>query len=168
MLSSYDSFIRRKRWKSQGAKSGWMMVGDQTLPIENASGASFLQLQYTAEHCHEGGQDPRTTVLVACSERHRIRARTPHLAGDSIVLGMFTGSLCAQNWQVRFVVIGRHTRDIAQHICAKHLIVTLVLISRPIGPWEKKKKIALAGITLSLRYEESFKYGTSVIYDIVV
>ena len=30
-----------------------MMVGDQTLPIENASGASLLQLQYVAEHCHE-------------------------------------------------------------------------------------------------------------------
>ena len=29
------------------------MVGHQTLPIENASRASLLQLQYAAEHYHE-------------------------------------------------------------------------------------------------------------------
>ena len=29
------------------------MVGDQTLPIGKASGASLLQLQCAAEHCHE-------------------------------------------------------------------------------------------------------------------
>ena len=45
-----------------------MMVGDQTLPIENASGASLLQLQYAAEHYHEEGQYLRTTFLVACSQ----------------------------------------------------------------------------------------------------
>ena len=56
MLSPYDRFIRGKRWKSQGAKSRQMMVDDQTLPIENASVASLLQLQYVAEHCHEEGQ----------------------------------------------------------------------------------------------------------------
>ena len=38
-----------------------MMVGDQTLPIENASGAYLLQLQYAAEYCHEEGQYLRTT-----------------------------------------------------------------------------------------------------------
>ena len=32
MLSSYDCFIRGKRQKSQGAKSGRMMVDDKTLP----------------------------------------------------------------------------------------------------------------------------------------
>ena len=54
-------------------------------------------------------------------------------------LGMLTGSLRAQNWQVRCVAIDRHTRDIAQHICAKlHLILTVVLNSRPIGHWKKK------------------------------
>ena len=67
MLSSYDRFIRGKRWKSQEAKSGRMMVGDQTLPIKNASGASLLQMQYAAEHCHEG-QYLRTTFLISCSE----------------------------------------------------------------------------------------------------
>ena len=45
-----------------------MMVGEQTLYIENASGASLLQLQYAAEHCHEEGQYLWTTFLVACSE----------------------------------------------------------------------------------------------------
>ena len=40
----------------------------QTLPIENASGFSLLQLQYVAKHCHEEGQYLRTTFLVACSE----------------------------------------------------------------------------------------------------
>ena len=47
--------------------SGLMIVSDQTFPIENALGASLLQLQYAAEHCHEG-QYLRTTLLVACSE----------------------------------------------------------------------------------------------------
>ena len=42
-----------------------MMVGDETLPIENTSGASLLQLQYAAEHCHEERQYLRTTFLVA-------------------------------------------------------------------------------------------------------
>ena len=45
-----------------------MMVGDQTLPIENASGASLLQLQCVVEHYHEEGQYLRTTFLVAFSE----------------------------------------------------------------------------------------------------
>ena len=45
-----------------------MMVGDQTLPIENAAGAFLLQLQGAVEHCHEEGQYLRTTFLVACSE----------------------------------------------------------------------------------------------------
>ena len=62
------------------------MVGDQTHPIENASGASVLLLQCAAEHCHEEGQYPRTTFLEACSEeRNQIIGHTPHLAGDSIV-----------------------------------------------------------------------------------
>ena len=47
---------------------GRMMVGDQTLPIENASGASFLRLQCAAELCHEEGQYLRTTFLDAFSE----------------------------------------------------------------------------------------------------
>ena len=46
-----------------------MMVGDETLPIENTSGASLLQLQYATEHCYEEGQYLRTTFLVACSEK---------------------------------------------------------------------------------------------------
>ena len=54
-----------KRTESQ---VGRMMVGDQTLPIENASGASLLQLQYAVEHCHEEGRYLRTTFLVAFSE----------------------------------------------------------------------------------------------------
>ena len=33
MLCSYDRFILGKRWKSQGAKFGRMVVGDQTVPI---------------------------------------------------------------------------------------------------------------------------------------
>ena len=65
-MSSCNRFLEGKRLKSQGAKSGRMMVGDQTLPIENAAGTSLLQLQYAAEHCHEEGQYLRTTFLVAC------------------------------------------------------------------------------------------------------
>ena len=68
IFSFYDRFIRVMRWKSQGAKSGRMMVGDQTLPIENVSVASLLQLQCVAEHRHEEGQYLRTTFLVDFSE----------------------------------------------------------------------------------------------------
>ena len=68
----------------------------------------------------------RETVLYVCIWR------------ETIVLGMFTGSLHALNWQVLYVAIDVHTRDIVQCICAKfHLILTVVLISRPIGPWER-------------------------------
>ena len=51
---------------------------------------------------------------------------------------MFAGLLRVQDWQERCVAIDGHTRDIAQHICAKmHLNLTVLLISRPIGPWKK-------------------------------
>ena len=76
--------------------TGRMMMGDQTLPIENASGASLLQLQYAAEHCHEEGLYMRTTFLVACSDkRNRITTRIPHLEGDycfRYVYGLTTSS----------------------------------------------------------------------------
>ena len=42
-----------------------MKMGDQTLPIENASGSSLLQLQCAAKYCHEEGQYLRTTFLAA-------------------------------------------------------------------------------------------------------
>ena len=42
--------------------------GDQTLLIENAVGASLLQLQCAAEHCQEEGQCQMKTFLIACSE----------------------------------------------------------------------------------------------------
>ena len=45
-----------------------MVVGDQTLPIENAARTSLLQLQYAAKHCHVEEQYLRTTFLVAFSE----------------------------------------------------------------------------------------------------
>ena len=45
-----------------------MMMDEQTLPIENVSGASLLQLQYAVQHCHEEGQYLRTAFLVASSE----------------------------------------------------------------------------------------------------
>ena len=39
---------------------------------------------------------------------------------------------------IQYVAIDWHTRDITQHICAKlHMILTVVLISLPIGPWKK-------------------------------
>ena len=75
MLSSYDRFIQGRRWKSQGAKSGRMMVCDQTLSIKNASGASLLQVQYAAEYYHEEGLYLRTTSLVTCSEIELQHAR---------------------------------------------------------------------------------------------
>ena len=52
-----------------------MMVGDLTLPIENASGASLLQLQYAAKHCHEEGQCLMTIFLV---DGFRLHCIPPH------------------------------------------------------------------------------------------
>ena len=61
-----------------------------------------------------------------------------HIWQKTIVLGIFTGSLRAQNWQVRCVAIDGLIRDIVQYICTKlHLILTVALILRPIGPWEE-------------------------------
>ena len=55
-----------------------------------------------------------------------------------MVLCMFTFSLRAHNWQVRCDTIEGLTTDIVQHICAKlQLSFTIVLISRPIGPFKK-------------------------------
>ena len=62
--------------KITGSQVRAMMVGDQTLPIENASGASLLHLQYVAEYCHEEGQYMRTTFLVACSEINELSYNT--------------------------------------------------------------------------------------------
>ena len=58
----------RKQTKITGSQVRAMMVGDRTLPIENASGASLLQLHYAADHYYDEGQYLRTTFLVACSE----------------------------------------------------------------------------------------------------
>ncbi|XP_075229767.1 uncharacterized protein LOC142329242 [Lycorma delicatula] len=44
------------------------MVGDQTLPNENAAGASLLQLQCAAKHFHGERQCLMTTFLSAYSE----------------------------------------------------------------------------------------------------
>ena len=138
MLSSYDHFIRGKRWKSQRAKPGRMMVGDQTLPIENASGASFccscsMRPSIAMKKVNTWGQHSSSLdVNKGIELQHAL-----HIWRETIVLDMFTGSLRAQNWQVRCVAIDEHTRDIAQHIYAKlHLILTVVVISRPIGPWK--------------------------------
>ena len=58
-MFSYDRSIRGKGWKSERAKSGRMIGGDQTLPIENTSADSLLQLQCAVGHCHEERQYPR-------------------------------------------------------------------------------------------------------------
>ena len=58
----------RKEVKITGSQVWEDDVDDQTLPIENSSGASLLQLQCEAEHCHEEGQYLRTTFLVVFSE----------------------------------------------------------------------------------------------------
>ena len=140
--SSYNHFIWGKRWKSQEAKSGRMMVGEQTLPIENTSGASLLQLQYVAEYCHEEGQYLRTTFLIAFLNKGIKLQHALHIWRESIILRMFTSSLCSQNWQVWCVAIDGNTRDIEQYMRVKLLLIlTVVLILWSIGPW--KKKIAL-------------------------
>ena len=53
-----------------GCQRPEMLTCPKTLNIHtyHASGASLLQLQYVAVHCHEEGQYLRTTFLVACSE----------------------------------------------------------------------------------------------------
>ena len=77
------------------------MVGDQTLPIKNAAGASLLQLQCAVEHRHEEGQCLMTTFLAICSELPFIDVEelqhALHIWRETLVLGMFTCSLLAQN-----------------------------------------------------------------------
>ena len=58
-----NRFIRGKRLKSQGAKSGRVMVGDQTPPIENAIGASLLQLQCATEDLSWRRTIPEDNIL---------------------------------------------------------------------------------------------------------
>ena len=130
ILSSYDRFVRGKRWKSQGTKIGRIM-GDQTLPMENASGASLLQLAVCGRALSwrrtilEDNIPPRLFWNKGIELQHAL-----HIWRETLLfLGMLTGSLRARNWQVRCVSIDGHTTDIAQHICAKlHLILIVVLI----------------------------------------
>ena len=123
---------------TEGAKSG-LMMGDQTLPMEYASGASLLQ--YAAEHCYEEGQYLRITFLVACSEVKESNYSTHSTFGGTLHCFSHVYRLTTRSkLQVQCVEIDGHTRDITQHICAKlHLILTVVPISRPIGP---RKKLA--------------------------
>ena len=59
------------------------------------------------------------------------------------------GLITRSELKVRCVAIDGHTRDIAQHICAKmHLNLTVVLISRPIGPWKKNSPRSLIRFVL--------------------
>ena len=51
--------------KITGSQNRADEVGDQTLPIDNASEASLLQLQCAAEHSREEGKYLRTTFIVA-------------------------------------------------------------------------------------------------------
>ena len=74
-----------------------MMVGDQTLPIENASGAYLLQLRYAAKQSHEEGQYLRTIFLVVVLNIEIELRHALHIWQETIVLGMFMGSLHAQN-----------------------------------------------------------------------
>ena len=138
LLSSYDRFMRGKRWNHRGPNPGGLMVGDQTLPIENASGAPCCSCSVRPNTVikEDNTWRQRSSSLVLNKEIELQYAL--HIWRETIVLGMFTGSLRAQNWHVRCVAIDGHTRDIVQHICAKfHLSLTVVLISRPIGPWKK-------------------------------
>ena len=96
------------------------MVSDQTFPIENAAGASLLQLLCAAEHFHI----TRSTMNFSCIAPLHIKKSnySTHFT--------FDGRL----YCVRHVYV-----LIAQHICAKlHLIFTVLLISRLIGSWEKE------------------------------
>ena len=84
------------------------------------------------------GQHSSSLVL---NKGMELQHALPHLAGDYF-LGMLTGSLRAQNWQVRCVAIDGHTRDIAQRIYAKlNLILTVDLISLPMRPWKNTPRI---------------------------
>ena len=144
MLSFYDRFIQGRRWKSQRAKSGRMMVGDRTLPSKTLQEPlcynCSMRPSIIMKKDNTWGQHSSSLDLNKGFElKHAL-----HIWRETIVLGMVTGSLSAQNWQVRCIAIDGYTRDIAQHICAKlYLILTVVLISRPIGPWKKKKVLVL-------------------------
>ena len=84
--------MRSRKHENHREPSSEIMVGDQPLHIENASGASLLQLQYAAEHCHEEGQQSSSLVLNKGIELQHLL----HTWLETIVLGMFTDSLRAK------------------------------------------------------------------------
>ena len=61
------------------------MVGYQTLPIENASGSSLLQLQCAAEHCHEERHYLRTTFLSLFLDKG-IKLHALHICRETLLL----------------------------------------------------------------------------------
>ena len=139
MLSSYDRFIQGKRWKSQEpSPDGWWWVikhfPSKTLQEPLCCSCSMRPSIVLKKHNKWGKLSSLLVLNKGIELEHAL-----HIWRETIVLGMFTGSLCVQNWQMRCVAIDRYTRDIAQQICAKlHLIFTVVLISRQIGFWKKK------------------------------
>ena len=117
ILSSFDRFIQGKRWKSQGAKSGRMMMGDQTLPIEKASGASFLAAAVCGRSLSRRRKIPEDNFprrLFWIKESNYSTHST--FGGRLYCFRHVYGLSTPQNWQVRCVAIDGHTRDIAQHI----------------------------------------------------
>ena len=122
-----------------------MMVGDQTHPSktlqEPVCCSCSMRPNTVVEKDDTWGQHSSSLVLNKGIElRHALHIWRETL----IVLSRFTASLRTYNWQMRCVAIDEHIRNIAQHICAKlNLILTVVLISRPIGPWKNSPLIII-------------------------
>ena len=121
MLSSYNCFIRGKRWKSQGAKSGQMMVGDHTSRCSCSMRPSIVMKK---------GNIPHHLFWIKESNYSKHSTYGRRLYCFRHVYMLTTGSdltraMC-RDW-------------LACHICAKlHLILTVVLILQLIRPWKKK------------------------------
>ena len=100
----------------------------------------FSQFTYVTAHSPTHSVALPTSQLILQPFRcfTYVTAHSPTLLSLLLRHRIFTYVTWRAAHEVRCVAIDWNTRDIAQHICAKlHPILTVVLISRPIGPWKK-------------------------------
>ena len=82
-------------------------------------------------------------IFVAASVCGRVLSWRRTIPEDNIPRLLFWNKGIELQHALHWVMIDGHSRDIAQHICAKvHLILTVVLISRSIGPWKNSPRIS--------------------------
>ena len=143
-MSSYDRFIRGKKWKTQGAKSGRMMVGDQTTSHRKRfrslfAAAAVCDWAIVMKKDNTWGQHSSSLVLKEKSNYSTHSTFGGRLYCFRRVYGFATRSGLSS-------AMCRDRRAYWRH-CGSHLHkassdLTVVLITRPTGLKKKKRKIA--------------------------